>query len=295
MTAPLVAVALPEDDERSKTDGFSGDLCREQISHPLGLVSKHSRRSMARKANGYRCEATTVGGFIQQLAVCYVRNRYLFYVMGHLREGADARAVDAKIIDKYRIDISKAERYRRKQSGRANLQYLRHGRTYLILATYGVGRFFDDEAKAIRSCERVAIKFGGYAVSFADGKARVRIEEERFKALKAYFAGIAVKRPASVIAEELWTQPFEPYAPVRFQLFEILRLVNRLRKAAALGPVPQSAIRKKRRIYRPFEPEGEGSEVIPARREGPLLSSPPSARPGDASSPPIAPQGTGPP
>lgn len=211
---------------------------------------------MAQKKNAYRCEAIEVGGFIQQLAVCYVTNRYLFYVMGHLREGADPRAVDSKIIDKYGIDISKAERYRRKQSGRANLQYLRHGRTYLILATLGVGRFFDDEGKAIRSCERVSIKFSGYAVSFSDGKVRVRIEEERFKTIKAYFAGIAVKRPALVIAEELWTQPFEPYAPVRFQLFEILRLVNRLRKAASLGPVPNSAIRKKRRIYRPFDPEG---------------------------------------
>jgi hypothetical protein len=30
----------------------------------------------------YRCEATSVAGFVQQLAVAYVRNGYWFYVQG---------------------------------------------------------------------------------------------------------------------------------------------------------------------------------------------------------------------
>lgn len=120
------AALLPEGNERSSTDGFLGDLCREQISPQRRMVieTKAVWGSMAQKSAEYRCEATTVGGSIQQLAVCYVRNRYHFYVMGHVREGKDPRAIDEKIITKYRIDISKAERHRRKLAGTANLQYL---------------------------------------------------------------------------------------------------------------------------------------------------------------------------
>ena len=40
----------------------------------------------------YRCEANSLAGFIQQLAVCYLKNRYFFYVMGCVREGKDPLA-----------------------------------------------------------------------------------------------------------------------------------------------------------------------------------------------------------
>jgi hypothetical protein len=43
----------------------------------------------------YRAEATSIGGFIQQLAVSYVRNGYWFYVAGSVPEGKDPRAIDA--------------------------------------------------------------------------------------------------------------------------------------------------------------------------------------------------------
>jgi len=39
----------------------------------------------------YRCEATSVTGFIQQLAVGYVRHGYFFYVVGQVPEGKDPR------------------------------------------------------------------------------------------------------------------------------------------------------------------------------------------------------------
>jgi hypothetical protein len=226
---------------------------------------------MARGA-GYRCEATSVAGFIQQLAVGYVRNRYVFYVMGQVREGRDPRVVDAKIIEKYGINVSKAERHRRKAAGRANMQYLRLGRTYLILATHGRGRFFDDEGRAIRDARRVPIKCAGYAVGYRGEKVRVRIEEGTFRRLAAYFLDVAARRPASALAAELRALPFEPYAPVRYQLFGLLNRINLLRKAAGLAAVPDSAVRTRRRICRPFEP-GDGTTgrpgPAPPAREGP--------------------------
>src|SRR3954451_392996 len=82
----------------------------------------HLRSGMEERGN-YRYEATTVSGFIQQLAVSYLANGYFFYVMGHIPEGKDPCATDKRIIDKYGIAVSKFIRYRRKENGRANLQY----------------------------------------------------------------------------------------------------------------------------------------------------------------------------
>ena len=53
----------------------------------------------------YRCEATSVAGFVQQLAVAYVGRGYFFYVTGELPERKDPRAVDRRIIEKYAADL----------------------------------------------------------------------------------------------------------------------------------------------------------------------------------------------
>ena len=119
----------------------------------------------------YRYEATTVSGFIQQLAVSYLANGYFFYVMGHIPEGKDPRATDKRIIDKYGIAVSKFTRYRRKENGPGNLQYLRHERTFVILATHGEHPLFEAEAANLRDARRVPIKYRGYAVSFRGGHA----------------------------------------------------------------------------------------------------------------------------
>ena len=57
----------------------------------------------------YRCEATTVGGFVQQLAVQYVTHGYWFYVLGRIPAGKDPSSVDAKLVDRYRMACSSAE------------------------------------------------------------------------------------------------------------------------------------------------------------------------------------------
>lgn len=49
----------------------------------------------------------------------------------------------------------------------------------------------------------------------------------------------------------------EPYAPVRRQLLNLLRAVNRAWKQAGYEPVPVECLRLKRRIYRPFASASE--------------------------------------
>ena len=200
----------------------------------------------------YHAEATSIAAFVQHLAVSYLANGYWFYVRGVIPGNKDPRVVDAKLVDRYRIDISKWARVRRKRAGLANLQYLRFERTFLLLATHGVHRFFEEEKPTIRDARRVPIRFRGYSISYRGGHAHVRIAQERFQELKSYFTELATRRPKEVLEEELGRIPFEPYAPVRRQLLTLLRAVNRARKEQGLASVERSCFRFKRRIYRVF-------------------------------------------
>ncbi len=218
----------------------------------------------------YQCEATSVEGFVQQLAARYVSNGYRYYTSGYVREGKDPREVDAKVIGKYRIDISKWDRHRRKRSGSANVQYLRYRRAFLILATgpHGKHPFFQGEADILDARE-IPIKFSGYAISYTEARVWVRIDRPVLKNFRAYLLDIATKRTASELVEEFRALPFEPYRPVRYQLFRLLEEVNLKRRGAGgLAPVPDRAVRRFRKICRPFaeEPQ-EGSVSVDPSRE----------------------------
>jgi hypothetical protein len=209
----------------------------------------------------YRCEATSVAGFVQQLAVSYIGRGYFFYVRGEIPEKKDPRIIDENIIEKYGIAIGKTARARRKASGFANIQYLRYERSFLLLATHGQHPFFDKEGSLIRDAREYPVKFAGYAVSFRNGHPHVRIEQRQFLELKAYFADIAVHRRAATIEVIITTLPFEPYAPVRSQLCGILREVNRRRRIAGYECLAASCIRVRRRIVRPFEQTDSSTSV----------------------------------
>jgi hypothetical protein len=200
----------------------------------------------------YRCEAMSIAGFVQQVAVSYVTNGYWFYVPGCIPKDKDPRAVDQRLIKKYDIGISKWAKARRKQAGLANLQYIRFDRFFLLLATHGGHRLFIEEAKVIQDVRRFPIKFAGYSISFRGGHAHVRIEPVEYRMLKAYFVDLAVRRSAVHLRDELRGLPFEPYAPVRRKLLNVLRAVNGSRKAAGFEPVASSVFRFRRRVVKPF-------------------------------------------
>ena len=200
---------------------------------------------------GYRCEATTLEGFIQQLAVGYVSRGYYFYVCGWVPERKEPSEVDRRLIAKYGISISKWSRARRKRAGYANLQYLRFERFFVILATLGSHPFLEMEAKLIRDCRETPVKFGGYAVASTGRNARVRIEREQYNLLKAYFSELALRRSAPTLERMIATLPFEPYAAVYRQLWGLVRAVNEIRHAAGYAPI-EPELRKFRRRGKPF-------------------------------------------
>lgn len=208
---------------------------------------------------GYRCEATSVAGFIQQIAVSYVGRGYFFYVLGRIPEGKDPVAIDEKLTRKYGVERTKAARSRRKSLGYANVQYIRFRDTFVLLSTPGKHAFFLEEAEQIRDAREMPIKLYGYAVSYRGGHVHVRIEQRQHLELKSYFAEIAVHRSKDFLEQELGTLPFEPYAPIRSQLHSILREVNRKRKLCGFELLPSSCIRVRRRIVKPFCVQNAGS------------------------------------
>lgn len=216
----------------------------------------------------YRCVAGTVEGFVQQLAVCYLPHGYWWYVAGRIPEPKDPGAVDAKLLARYDVALSERARARRKQLGNANMQYLRYGRFFVLLATEGNHRFKSEERTVIRDIRRVPLQFEGYSISYRQGgrtqkgerdakwHAHVQIHPETYKQLKAYLLGLAVHRSAETLAAEFRRISFEPYAPVRRQMLNLLRAVNDARKRAGYQPLPTSVLRLRRRIVKPFETGG---------------------------------------
>jgi hypothetical protein len=200
----------------------------------------------------YRCEAKSVAGFVQQLSLSYLRNGYWFYVLGEVPEGKSPAAVDEKLLAKYDIAVSKWTKLRRKKLGAAKLQYLRHARTFVLVATAGRHPFFEEE-RGILDARETPIGFAGYSISYKDGHPHVRIATSRFEKLKAEFEEAALREPLAELRARFRALPFEPYGPVKQQYRKLLWKVNSARRAAGLERLPIECLRLVRRSVRPFE------------------------------------------
>ena len=206
----------------------------------------------------YRWEATSIEGFVQQLAVSYLSHGYYFYVTGVVPARKDPAAVDRKLLEKYGVVMSKWARARRKAAGLANVHYLRHERFWVLLASRGQGHLFFDEEPFLDARER-PVKFASYAISLRRWEARGRyvahvgIERGSYLELKAHLEDLAVHRSRETLERIFRRLPFEPYAPVRRQLVTLLNRVNARRKVAGFELLDSSCLRLRRRVVRPFD------------------------------------------
>lgn len=209
----------------------------------------------------YRCVTTSVEGFVQQLAVAYITHGYWFYVAGEIPEGKDPAAVDAKLIDRYGLAITKWARCRRKKQGLANVQYLRHGRFFVLLATKGRHNFFERERASFRDVRRVPIKFAGYSIGCRKGPdgrwhASVRIELGQYLGLKVHLIDVASFVALDAVTVLLNRLRYSRYAPVRRQLLSLVRSINRRRKVAGRDVIFPNALNLRREIQTPFDSVG---------------------------------------
>lgn len=202
----------------------------------------------------YHCVAGSSIGFVQQLAVSYVATGHWFFVSGWVPEGKDPSLVDQKLLERYEIDERRWERSRRKKAGLASVHYLRHQRFFVLAATHGRHRFFEEEGKSIRDARRTPIRALGYAISYRGGHCHVRIDQAEYRRLKAFLEGAASHRTKEALESYIWGLAFEPYAPVRRQVLNLFRAVNRIRHEAGFQKLDVKCVRTKRKIVKPFEP-----------------------------------------
>ena len=209
----------------------------------------------------YRCVATSPEGLVQQVAVSYLRHGYWWYVSGRIPNGKDLHKVDQKLINKYDIDVTERQRSVRKSKGLANMQYIRYGRWFCMLVTAGNHRIKQQEK--IRDCRRHPIRFEGYSISYRRAgttprggtpkwHACVRIDTTTYRQLKIWLDDRAKHRKATTLAQDINRIPFARYAPVRRQILNLHRSVNRTRKQSGFDTVPISSLNLKRKITQPF-------------------------------------------
>lgn len=157
------------------------------------------------------------------------------------------------------------------------------------IATHGQHRFFEEEGELVRDIRKVPLRVGDYSLTVRQGnylkksseddepqvdgrpRARVLIAREKYQELRAFFLDIAVHRSAEKLAWEFFNLPFEPYAPIRKQILNLLRLVNESRHEAGYAKLTPNCIRYRRRIVKPFDDE-ERSENAPQLSSGMLGS-----------------------
>lgn len=118
---------------------------------------------MVPTAMTYRFKAASVEGFVQQLAISYIGHGYWFYVSGVVPERKNPRRVDEKLLEQYDAGLSKWARARRKHAGLANVHYIRHGRFFVLIASRGEHRLFEDEPLH-KYVHPDPIRFGGYGI-----------------------------------------------------------------------------------------------------------------------------------
>jgi hypothetical protein len=222
----------------------------------------------------YRCEATSVAGFLQRLAVSCVGNGYYRYVLGSVPERKDPKTIDAKMMLKFGV-VDKSARHRRKAQGLANVLYVRYRHVFVLLVSdYGTHDAFESEGRVIRDVRTVPIKALGHSITYKGGHVHVRIEQELYLKLKRFLVENALRRSRAEIEDALSKLAFEAFAPVRSQLFCILRAINRRRKTAGLDSISSTSLR----LYRIYPtlpvalPTPEASGTKRASNIAPLVT-----------------------
>lgn len=218
----------------------------------------------------YPCVATTPAGFIQRLAHDYVQYGAWFYVTGvvPVRYLAEPARLDAKLIEKYGVSVSRWTRYRQRERGKATIHYLRHEGFWILIATRGshcierkgrVVRFFEDNDVRDLRHPSTPVYFWGHSIGAFEQERqwryRVRIQRRELLGLRAYFITSMWGRSAAEIGEAFRSLPYVPYRGVKDQYRWILDAVNaRRRKAGLRERIPYRCVEElRRRAVRPFE------------------------------------------
>lgn len=218
---------------------------------------------------------TNIHMFVQRVADNIVKYGNFKYVTGVIPEHRDALEVDAKILRKYGIAVSRWTRARRRSNGVASVHYARHQRFFVMFAPekekgqspwheleeWSSEKQVRTKGSRIHDIRRKPLVHGGYSISFKHctgtrrGHVAVRIHPDEYRALKSYFLHLARHRTVENLNREFHFFPFEPWAGVRMQRWNIFQAVNAARKRAGFELVDSKALRKFRIQHKLMLPE----------------------------------------
>ncbi len=88
----------------------------------------------------------------------------------------------------------------------------------------------------------------------------MQIARKDYQLLVADFLERARRTSTDNLSRELYCLPYEPYAPIRKQLLNLLRLINQTRKQAGQEAIPPTVLRYQREITKVFA-SGEAPEL----------------------------------
>ena len=83
-------------------------------------------------------------------------------------------------------------------------------------------------------------------------RSRVLIAREEYLSLLAWFEHRACRSSVEQLSQQLRLLPWEPYAPIRRQYLNLLRVINHKRHTAGLPGIPVDVLRYKRRVVKVF-------------------------------------------
>lgn len=234
----------------------------------------------------YQYECGSVAGFVQRLVVLSQRG-YRYFLQGEVPARRIPEEVDAKLLAKYDLRLTRRQRAYRKSRGVANGHYVRLGRSWVLLGTSRQFFLDIDANESPRDLRESPIRVCGYSISLRrDGSARrrgeerlrasVRLDERTASEVRAFFEDLSVHRSKERLAAEFWraTNEWEPYAPVHRQFRAILWRVNARRNQAGFERVPLSCLRVHRRLPKHFASGADSVQVGLEVCENPLIDVP---------------------
>ncbi len=207
----------------------------------------------------YRCVATSVEGFVQQVAVSYILHRYFYILIGGVPKGIDSVDLDSSVRSRYGLEVSKWVRARRRKKGGVSVQYLRYRGVFVLVAAgagveaFGSNRFVDIREVPIRL---FGYEIGCYLRKSGRWHPSIRVERASWRRIVRWFRRRALNPDRKMLEAWIRRIPFAPFAAVCGQVFRLVIAINRRRRFAGLPPLSTHCIRQLRKPVKVFDGEG---------------------------------------
>ena len=205
----------------------------------------------------YPCVAVSSKALIDQLAYSYINYGHRFYVTGVVPDRLEPQEFDLRIIEKFRLNITRSERARRRAVGEGSIHFIRHERFWVLISTAApAGNMFFEENTEPKTgyaqwkdVRKASITFCGYAIRAPGGVVRITVNRHEFSRVKGALVELAKYVPADRLKKILEREfPYEQYPGVQEQLYRLVGLVNHRLKRSRLGQISFSEVKRRRRV-----------------------------------------------